>query len=288
MTFVWRTGTTDPPLPPLSPHAALGPRIVISSVLGLGLIYFLLVLNTFRRYGDDMDKAWIARVTGWAREKLSDEKRHHRYPGELRRPRSHPLSYSPPVYDPMTGARLPENLTSTQYVVMPHDRFTPPPEPVMSDYPPPVNVQIYPPVQNTQYYPPGQSLQDYPSAQPIDSPLTPSVRSRSRSQSVSRLRRSEESGESLPSLPDPRPSNEIYWSNPVPGPIMAPSLGHSTIIMPASSGFFQTLKVMDLRFLSRDGNPMPDVLSRRHIQVKDWMQFISVCTLVPLLWTSSD
>ena len=278
VAFVWRAGTTDPPYGPLSPRAALGPRLAISSVLGLGLIYFLLVLNTFRRYGDDMDKAWSARVAGWAREKLSNEKRYHAYPNESRRPRSYTSSYSPTVYDPLPGVHplnrppSPQNLASTQYA-MPYDQST--------GFPPAEYVQVYPPAQNMQYYPPAQSLQDYPSVQPIHIPPTPSVR-RHRSRRVSRLWRSEESRENLPSLQVPRPSNEIYWSNPDYN-FMAPSFGHGTVIIPSSDVFFQTFKVMDLRFLSRDGNPMPDVLSQFRIQVKDWMQFISVRNPIPLL-----
>lgn len=66
MAFVWRTGTVDAITSSmLSQETALGPRVAISAVLGLGVLYFLLILNTFRRYGDVMDKAWRARVAGW-------------------------------------------------------------------------------------------------------------------------------------------------------------------------------------------------------------------------------
>ncbi|KAF9467779.1 hypothetical protein BDZ94DRAFT_1155478, partial [Collybia nuda] len=52
MSFVWRTGTANANTSPtISQRAALGPRIAISAVLGLGVLYFLLILNTFRRYG---------------------------------------------------------------------------------------------------------------------------------------------------------------------------------------------------------------------------------------------
>ena len=71
MSFVWRTGTSeDVNIHVLSPRDALGPRIAITVVFSLGLIYFLLIVSTFRRYGDMMDRAWQQRVLGWAQEKL--------------------------------------------------------------------------------------------------------------------------------------------------------------------------------------------------------------------------
>ncbi|KAH0582307.1 hypothetical protein H2248_010250 [Termitomyces sp. 'cryptogamus'] len=51
MTFVWRTGTTDV-VPQIKPLTALGPRIAITCILVLGLIYLLLVIREFRQYGD--------------------------------------------------------------------------------------------------------------------------------------------------------------------------------------------------------------------------------------------
>lgn len=71
MSFVWRTGTSeDVNIHAISPRDALGPRIAITVVFSLGLIYFLLIVSTFRRYGDMMDRAWQQRVLGWAQEKL--------------------------------------------------------------------------------------------------------------------------------------------------------------------------------------------------------------------------
>jgi hypothetical protein len=282
MAFVWRAGTTDPPYSPLSRHAALGPRIAISGVLGLGLIYFLLVLNTFRRYGDIMDKNWTDRVAGWTREKISDEKRRHAYQNESQRTRNRSPSYSPTAYDPSIYPHIPNspNLTRTQFA-QPYDRFTPR-SPVlnMNGFPLTQNMQSYPSAPSMQGYPPAQSMQA-PLPVPIHVPPTPFMRRRSRSRSVSRVQRSEASRDRPPPPQVPWPSNEIYWSNPDYNPIMAPA--HSTIIIP-SSVFFNTLKVMDLRFLSRTSNPMPDVLFGRGIYVKDWTQFISVRNPMPLLW----
>ncbi|KAG6914229.1 hypothetical protein DXG01_001667 [Tephrocybe rancida] len=58
MAFVWRTGNGGQleSVLILSPRAELGIRIAISAVLGLGVLYFALILNTLRRYGDSMDK----------------------------------------------------------------------------------------------------------------------------------------------------------------------------------------------------------------------------------------
>jgi hypothetical protein len=62
MVFVWHTGTTtDSSISPLSPDAALRPRIVISVVLSLGILCFILILNTFAHWGYTMDKEWTQR-----------------------------------------------------------------------------------------------------------------------------------------------------------------------------------------------------------------------------------
>ncbi|PPQ74666.1 hypothetical protein CVT24_003823 [Panaeolus cyanescens] len=66
MAYVWRTGTTaDDGREIMSSNAALAPRIVVSCVLCLGLIYFILIASTLRRYGDLMDQAWHRRIQGW-------------------------------------------------------------------------------------------------------------------------------------------------------------------------------------------------------------------------------
>ncbi|KDQ52028.1 hypothetical protein JAAARDRAFT_62179 [Jaapia argillacea MUCL 33604] len=53
LSFVWRTGsTTDPPdQNGLPPTQALGPRITITAFFLLGLVYFWLIIQTFRSYG---------------------------------------------------------------------------------------------------------------------------------------------------------------------------------------------------------------------------------------------
>ncbi|KAJ6473208.1 hypothetical protein C8R45DRAFT_835429 [Mycena sanguinolenta] len=53
MSFVWRTGSALDLNEPqsLGPQAILGPRIAITVVLLLGLLYFALIIVTLRRYG---------------------------------------------------------------------------------------------------------------------------------------------------------------------------------------------------------------------------------------------
>lgn len=53
LSFVWRSGAADDPdpRPPLSTKAALGPRIAITGVFGLGMLYLVLIIRTLRSYG---------------------------------------------------------------------------------------------------------------------------------------------------------------------------------------------------------------------------------------------
>ncbi|KAJ6566841.1 hypothetical protein B0H19DRAFT_1067115 [Mycena capillaripes] len=67
MAFTWRTGATEDSVDTsLSQNAARGLRVGVSVVLTLALVYFFLILKTFREYGDVMDKKWTERVVGWA------------------------------------------------------------------------------------------------------------------------------------------------------------------------------------------------------------------------------
>ncbi|KAI5996536.1 hypothetical protein F5J12DRAFT_852910 [Pisolithus orientalis] len=53
LAFVWHSGsTTDPATPsPLSPNAAIGPRVLISAFFFLGLVYFCAIVKTLQGYG---------------------------------------------------------------------------------------------------------------------------------------------------------------------------------------------------------------------------------------------
>ncbi|KDR79516.1 hypothetical protein GALMADRAFT_34354, partial [Galerina marginata CBS 339.88] len=73
MAFVWRTSPFPSPslssttTPSETSLQILVPRIVISLVLTLGLVYFILIALTLRKYGEMMDRAWQRRIWGWMR-----------------------------------------------------------------------------------------------------------------------------------------------------------------------------------------------------------------------------
>ncbi|PPQ90047.1 hypothetical protein CVT25_006340 [Psilocybe cyanescens] len=72
MSFVWRTDTQDSPPPaPLSPHALLIVRILISLVLALGLASALLSLMTFHQYGQIMDTQWAKWINDLVQERAN-------------------------------------------------------------------------------------------------------------------------------------------------------------------------------------------------------------------------
>ena len=61
MSFVWRTGARGDSHPPLPRGAEYGPRVGITCQLLLGLVYFALVIQTFRSYGGSARKARVVR-----------------------------------------------------------------------------------------------------------------------------------------------------------------------------------------------------------------------------------
>jgi hypothetical protein len=64
MSFIWRSGAVDDPdpRPPLSVKAALGPRIAVTGVFALGMIYFIMIVKTLRSYGGPRIRESIWRV----------------------------------------------------------------------------------------------------------------------------------------------------------------------------------------------------------------------------------
>ncbi|TFK37836.1 hypothetical protein BDQ12DRAFT_631934 [Crucibulum laeve] len=71
MSFVWRTGTTtDANRATFTPEQALGPRIAITALLGLGSFYFIFILTTLRYYGDQLDENWKVRVHRWREQEF--------------------------------------------------------------------------------------------------------------------------------------------------------------------------------------------------------------------------
>ncbi|KAF8886610.1 hypothetical protein CPB84DRAFT_1539816 [Gymnopilus junonius] len=69
MSFVWRTTPfSQPSVVEETSAQILIPRIIISLVVALGLVYFFLIAATLRKYGDMMDRAWQRRIWGWMRD----------------------------------------------------------------------------------------------------------------------------------------------------------------------------------------------------------------------------
>lgn len=54
LSYVWRSGATNDPenggWPRLTPAQALGPRLAITAFVVLGLLNFLMILRTFKKY----------------------------------------------------------------------------------------------------------------------------------------------------------------------------------------------------------------------------------------------
>ncbi|KAL1730273.1 hypothetical protein EV714DRAFT_250502, partial [Schizophyllum commune] len=73
MSYVWRTGSvSDPDARTTSKEAALGTRIGITCILGLGVLYLAAMAKTFSRYGDQMDKAWKRQMSSMVAQILPD------------------------------------------------------------------------------------------------------------------------------------------------------------------------------------------------------------------------
>lgn len=98
MSFVWRSGVTSTTPPGLSDTRLLTIRIFITIILGLGVLYGLLIINTFQRYGAVMDKAWKQRIDKWIQEKSTGSTEPYSqplYPSH----RPYPDRYQSPIYD---------------------------------------------------------------------------------------------------------------------------------------------------------------------------------------------
>ncbi|KAH7335648.1 hypothetical protein B0J17DRAFT_667217 [Rhizoctonia solani] len=57
MAFSWTSGSVTPPSP-ISDEAAIGPRLGITAVFLLGLVYFIRSIKTLRRYADPLPRNW--------------------------------------------------------------------------------------------------------------------------------------------------------------------------------------------------------------------------------------
>jgi hypothetical protein len=126
--FIWRTGTTfDESLAPMTPHQVVSPRVVVSFILALGIIYFGLIIATLQRYGDVMDTAWRYRITEWV--KIVRQMEVQRAPERSISPMAHRRSPQIVVdfgerYHPMPPRRSPQFVVDVgeQYHPMPRRR----------------------------------------------------------------------------------------------------------------------------------------------------------------------
>ncbi|KAF7345430.1 hypothetical protein MVEN_01561000 [Mycena venus] len=97
MSFIWLSGSSQDQLDfAVSPRTALGLRIGLTAVFSLGVIYFGLIVRTFHRYGDPLDREWMRTVNEWTKEALNP------YQNEYRRPTEPPVVplVPPGVIDP--------------------------------------------------------------------------------------------------------------------------------------------------------------------------------------------
>lgn len=59
---MWRCDANPPPEFLVPPHTELAFRVFVSTVLGVGTFYGMLILTTFKRYGSTMDQALSGRI----------------------------------------------------------------------------------------------------------------------------------------------------------------------------------------------------------------------------------
>ena len=154
MSFIWRMGVTGTTPPGLSDTGLLVTiRIVMSVVLGVGMLYGLLIMTTFKRYGMVMDKAWKHRIDEWIAEKCSGNLDSYAYPtvdgGSYplpRRRRRRSSSYHRPTpsryYQPSYGGRyntvhIPPLSRSSTPSPKPHEYYYTPAPPIIIQWPPP-------------------------------------------------------------------------------------------------------------------------------------------------------
>jgi hypothetical protein len=81
MSFVWRSGETTTTH---TARTALGPRIGITCQVVLGLVYFVLVIRTFRNYGEVGRKARVVQRLADVAIELETTRRDDGGPGRAR------------------------------------------------------------------------------------------------------------------------------------------------------------------------------------------------------------
>ncbi|RXW18008.1 hypothetical protein EST38_g7847 [Candolleomyces aberdarensis] len=71
MAFVWRTGpdiTSESTASPGDVHMIIL-RGAVSGILAMGCIHAVLIMTTFRQYGQEMDRVWRQRINRWIDER---------------------------------------------------------------------------------------------------------------------------------------------------------------------------------------------------------------------------
>ena len=89
LSFVWLTGSGNDPSPraPLSATAVFGPRVAITGVLVLGLVYLAMILKTLMRYGREWGEMRAEMGMGMSLGAVSVQGREPRERGRERRER---------------------------------------------------------------------------------------------------------------------------------------------------------------------------------------------------------
>ncbi|KAF8211143.1 hypothetical protein K438DRAFT_1569898 [Mycena galopus ATCC 62051] len=155
MSFIWLSGSSQDEDDNfvVSPRAALGCRVGLTVVFALGVIYFVLIVRTFHRYGDPLDREWMRAVNEWTKEAYPGSQNPHSAPQPASGPphpsarlslRSIPpeMQFRPPVVPPseedtswiQNFAKIPLSNPVTSrpsaFFKTPHPASSPPAEPV--------------------------------------------------------------------------------------------------------------------------------------------------------------
>lgn len=255
MSFVWRTGTTqDNTISAPTFGDALGPRIAITVVFSLGMLYFILIITTLRRYGDVMDKAWRERVIAWTYERPSSA--HY-----SQFPRHDVQHHAAPSTYPRTTVN-----DGQAYFGGSHRSWNHHPVGTMSASTFPVDT-VYP---QSAY-----SNHPFTRNEPYIIPVIPSFRRVPLQPPI------------VPPLQSSPPTTESPPSGAIEPP---PSFARPAPELPEFRPPLKTTKIVDLRFQEHAHSVMevPIELQQWDIQQADWQQFVTVSSSLMLTFQITD
>jgi hypothetical protein len=89
-----RVGISIPTAPPREDFAL---RMLICLIFAIGVIYAILIINTLRRYGTNMDEAWKCRIDGFRRQPSKSREDDFIPSNDPRSPRSPEWEVVPPT-----------------------------------------------------------------------------------------------------------------------------------------------------------------------------------------------